>query len=93
MPLAVQMVQTGHACLEAGIRFQQPDGNPSYLVVLAVPNERKLMEVKEEIACHGVESAIFFEPDNEWGNTAFCTEPIQEDTRKIFKKYPLWQPG
>ena len=93
IPMAAQVVQTGHACLEAGSRFPQPGKDTSYLVVLAVQNERKLMEAVAEAKYHGVRSVVFFEPDNKLGHTASCTEPVQGETRHLFKRYPLWQPG
>jgi len=93
IPLAAQMVQAGHACLEAGSQFPQPKVDPTFLVVLSVPDERRLLEAVETVKYHGVKSAVFYEPDNELGHTASCTEPVQGEGRRLFKKYPLWQPG
>lgn len=35
---------------------------------------------------------MFFEPDWDYGNTAFGTELITEDRRHILKGYQLWKP-
>lgn len=38
-----QIVQAGHAALEAGFRFQKPD-ETSFLVVLQVPDQKALLD-------------------------------------------------
>lgn len=91
IPLAAQIVQTGHACLEAGSRFPQPDGDTGYLVLLAVPSEDSLLEAVERVNRAGVRMAVFYEPDHNLGHTAACTEPVTPDRRILFHKYPAWK--
>ena len=87
IPLADQIVQIGHACLDAGNQF----GKANYLVVFGVSSKDKLIQALESTESHGIKAELFYEPDDEMGYTAFCTEPVQEDQRKHFKKYQLWK--
>jgi hypothetical protein len=84
------MVQVGHACLEAGRQFEQPD-EPCHLVLLAVSSERDLQLIVEEVELTGVRWAVFREPDDNLGLTAACTEPISGSIRQVFRRLPLWE--
>ena len=90
IPLAAQLVQTGHACLEAGGKFSQLRDKPSFLIVLAVLSEKSLIDAVERINQLGIQTVVFFEPDNQLGYTAACTQPVTDQQRGIFRKYPLW---
>lgn len=90
MSLADQIVQVGHACLEAGNRFKQPD-EPSHLVLLRVPSEQKLYDAGAQIELAGIRYQTFYEPDNSLGHTALCTEPISGIYRRMFRRFPLWR--
>jgi hypothetical protein len=90
IPAAAQIVQTGHACLEAGRRFRQPE-TPCNLVVLSVPTERHLHAAVARIESAGIRSAVFYEPDDDLGYTAACTEPVSGPARRIFRRLQLWQ--
>jgi hypothetical protein len=89
IPLADQVVQVGHACLEAGYRFKQPEV-PCNLVVLKVSSEECLRFAIEEIELAGIRCAIFCEPDENMGYTAACTEPVTNFQRRLFRRFPLW---
>jgi hypothetical protein len=89
IPLADQIVQVGHACLEAGNRFEQPL-NPCNLVVLSVPSERHLHEAVARIRFAGIECLVFYEPDEAMGYTAACTQPVRPNYRRVFKRFSLW---
>ena len=90
IPIAAQIVQFGHACLEAGHRFRQPETSCN-LVVLSVPSEKHLHAAVARIECIGLRCEIFYEPDNELGYTAVCTEPVSGPARRIFRRFQLWQ--
>ena len=98
IPLADQIVQLGHACLEAGRRFKQPE-IPCNLVVLKVGSEAGLRCAIEEMEIAGIGCAVFYEPDENMGYTAACTEPVTHLQRCLFRHFPLWteeealQPG
>jgi len=79
----------GHACLEAGFRFEQPE-SVCNLVLLSVANEQQLLLAVERIASAGIHYAIFHEPDDGMGYTAACSEPVTGDRRRPFRRYPLW---
>ena len=74
------MVQVGHACLEAGRRFEQPD-EPCQLVLLAVSSEKQLELEVERAQLRGIRWVVFREPDDNLGLTAACTEPIRGSIR------------
>ena len=88
LPLADQIVQVGHACLEAGRRFQPEVG--CHLVVLSVPDEIDLQLAVQQAEAIGIHCASFFEPDDGMGFTAFCTEPVSGYHCRLFRRYNLW---
>lgn len=85
-----QLVQVGHACLEAGFSFTNPQ-TPSSLVLISVKNERELLQVRWKLEDHGIKSHVFFEPDNSMGFSALCTRPVFGEEREIFKEYQLYK--
>lgn len=85
-------MQAGHACLEAGHRFPQPEA-PCHLVLLGVPSKKELGTAVEWANLHGIRCATFYEPDDDLGLTAACTEPVTRAARKLFQHLPLWQVG
>ena len=89
--MPAQVVQTGHACLEAGNKFQQPGNEPTFLVVLQVPDQEALLAAVERIQAQGIDVAVFYEPDYDMGYTAACTQPVEYKYRNVFRKYNLWK--
>jgi len=89
LPLADQVVQVGHACLEAGRHFVQPP-HPCHLVLLAVKSQAQLHDAVQEAHAAGVRSVTFYEPDHNFGDTAACTEPLLGFQRPIFRRFSLW---
>lgn len=96
IPLADQICQVAHACLEAGRRFAPPEH--ANLVLLAVNDEKSLLKVEEKCKKHGVNYAITFEPDpietggtGQMGHTCVATGPISGETRNTFRNYNLWK--
>ena len=90
IPLADQIVQVGHVCLEAGRRFVQLEES-CHLVLLAVPSEPGLCAAVARAEAAGVRCEAFYEPDDEMGYTAACTEPLKLCDRRLFRRYPLWR--
>jgi len=90
LPLADQLVQVGHACLEAGRVFEQP-GEPCNLVVLRVDSEQALREAATRCSLAGIRFVLFCEPDRGIGQSALCTEPISGSARAVFRRYELWR--
>jgi hypothetical protein len=85
------MVQACHACLEAGFAFPAPH-SAVFLVLVAVKDEQELENIKKSLELHGIQSKMFYEPDDNMGYSAIATEPLTEDKRKFFRKYELWKP-
>jgi hypothetical protein len=89
IPLADQIVQMGHACLEAGFEFKKPN-KTVHLIVLCVGSESELLAALEWIGLHGIQYIVFHEPDDGLGFTAACTEPLNATYRREFRDFPLW---
>jgi hypothetical protein len=84
---AQQIVQASHAALEAGNRF----GPHSHLVLIGTEGEDELLKAAAQLGEHGIDLQTFYEPDNNAGYTAFCTQPLQGDKRKPLRKYQLYR--
>ena len=92
LPLAAQIVQVGHACLEAGRRFVQATAAPCHLVVLEVPHRAALLDAADRLDAAGLPYVLFWEPDDALGFTALATRPVTtEQERRLIRRYPLWR--
>lgn len=82
-------VQVSHACIEVA-RYHVPAGleHPS-LIVLGVDNERHLKKCLSHVREQGIICEGFCESDLNDQLTAFATEPVPINKRKIFKRYQL----
>lgn len=85
------MVQASHAALEAGLKFPYQAKEPSSLIVIGVKNQYQLEKARREVEEAGIRTEMFYEPDWDYGNTAFGTEAITEDQRHTFRRYNLWK--
>jgi hypothetical protein len=88
--LEQQIVQVGHACLEAGRQFKWPDTSCN-LIVLRVATLADLQITVEQATLEGIRTARFYEPDHDLGFTAACTEPLTDPIRRFFRRFPLWR--
>lgn len=69
---------------------RMPDVIPHpHLVVLGIKNQEKLAKISREIEDEGLLIHRFYEPDGNEGLTAFATQPIVQEQRKLFRKYML----
>jgi hypothetical protein len=89
IPLADQIVQVGDVCLEAGRRFAQPSDS-CHLIVLRVSSKNFLREAALRLEIAGIRYVMFYEPDDELGHTAICTEPVRREFRREFRRYAMW---
>jgi hypothetical protein len=87
IPLADQIVQAGHACLDAGNTFGSEGSN---LVVLELYNSSHLVETGKYLDENGIRYVKFWEPDDNMGHTALCTEALSEGFKKAFRHWKLW---
>ena len=90
IPLADQIVQVGHVCLEAGFKYRRPN-ETSNLVVLSVDSENHLLASIEKLSLRGIQVVVFHELDDQMGFTAACTEPLKVIHRREFRRFPLWK--
>jgi hypothetical protein len=94
LPLADQIVQVGHACLEAGVRFGCRPDRTWHLVVLGVPNLLTLDAYARACRHAGLAAVIFDEPDDGLGHTALCSAPLTREAGRLFRRLRLWRsPG
>ena len=110
LSLEDQMVQLGHACLEAGQAFYRPasglksdaeglgEGAPDVanLIVFGVADFIQLERARMKMQANDIRHHAFFEPDPgadgaSKGWTAFATEPVTGERRKVFRNYKLWK--
>lgn len=88
---AQQIVQSCHACFESGYYLAHVADNV-HLVLLSCENTKHLNALSSFLDMHGVKYKKFFEPDDNLGYTALCTEVLSGDKRKLFRKCNLWTP-
>jgi hypothetical protein len=93
IPLADQIVQVGHACLEAGFKFNKPN-EVIHLILVGVESEFNLLATVEKLRDQGIEYILFHEPDDGMGFTAACIQPLSVKNKREFRDFPLWKaPG
>lgn len=86
-----RIVQTGHACYEAGKKFRDELGVSS-LILLHTDDEDDLTDVAYQLDMQGIEYYMFYETDYDTGFTAICTRPIIDPKeRKFFAKWELFK--
>lgn len=59
--------------------------------MIGVKNQEHLNKAIQHALNHSINVETFFEPDWDYGVTAFATQPIPVDNRHIFKKFQLWR--
>jgi hypothetical protein len=90
IPLADQIVQVGHACLEAGFKYLKPDEIVN-LILLSVASEMQLLAYLTRLDTTEIKYILFHEPDDRMGYTAACTEPLTDIYRREFRGLSLWK--
>ena len=82
-----QIVQSCHAILEVGKSLIPDDLPHPHLVVIGIPDERRLFQCVERLRCRNVPCRVFHEPDRAGELTAVATGPIVGAERRHFKRY------
>lgn len=84
-----QAVQACHTCIDvARTFFPHYEGIP-FLVLCGLRNEKQLIDALERIKSFGIKCKEFHEPDLGDQVTAFATELVSGDKRRLFRKYQL----
>lgn len=92
IPVEQQIVQAGHAALEAGIYLGDRDqSEPSSLVVIGVKNQFQLEKAIKDLESKDIKLIPFYEPSWDMGLSAFGTEPLTQEQRVLLKRYQLWR--
>lgn len=93
IPLADQIVQTAHSAFHAGEKYgtSVPDAIPS-LILLEVANQEELLALAKKLDDNEIGYSMFFEPDDDFGNTSLTTMPLNKHGRKLFSNLRLWRP-
>ena len=92
LPLAHQMVQAGHAALEAGLKLPCEVPEPSSLIMIGVKDQKELYKARRYLSKHDIKTEMFFEPDWNYGHTAFGTEALIDSRRHTLRRFQLWKP-
>lgn len=58
----------------------------------SVPDEAALRSAAALSCLNGIRQYLFTESDLDNQATAFATEPISGEQRRVFRKFPLWKP-
>lgn len=88
LSLAQQVVQTGHACFEAGSKFHVPETN---LILLDLDGGLTHLNILSNfLDNYGIKHHKFYEPDIDQ-HTSLCTEPVTREVGDLFKNFQLWQ--
>jgi len=90
IPFAQQLVQVGHAALEAGREHYRSDEIASF-IVLEVPDRAALEAAAKRLSELGIDHHMFFEPDFKMGYSSLATRPVSGKERQIFRRWPLWR--
>ena len=68
------------------------------MVLMSLKSEDELLKAKKLCDLHGIETAMFYEPDpivygdtTPMGHTALATQPVFGEQRKHFRRYSLWK--
>ncbi len=88
---AHQAVQGIHAALESGRRNLIPaEGDHPHLVFCTVADEPALELASRQLRVLGIGHSSFREPDLDDSLTALCTVPVGSESRRHFRKFPLF---
>lgn len=90
LPINHQIVQACHSALEAGSEFKEP-GNIPHLILLELKDQEHLIKTQEMLKNFGIRHHMFFEPDNDIGNSSITTEPLSNEKRKLLSNFKLWR--
>ncbi len=86
-----QIIQMSHAAHEAGRKIGAKHAPPS-IVLFEVQSQKELMDIFDELYTKDIECEMFYEPDNQMGYSALCTEPLDTpELRKHFERYNLYR--
>lgn len=68
---------------------------PPSLILLQFDNEHALRDAFDRLSYKGITIHAFYEPDSHLGYppgyTSWCTRPVFEHERHLFKDFSLWR--
>jgi hypothetical protein len=60
--------------------------------LFVVSRKEDLYQIASHLEANDIRFKLFYEPDDDMGETALCTEPITDpERRKLFRRYKLWR--
>lgn len=84
---AQRIVQAAHAAHNAGEAF----GAHSHLICFRAASQSELIKCSTYLDANGIQHRMFFEPDDDVGYTAICTEPIVGERRRLLRRFSLYK--
>jgi len=91
LSVAQVAIQTAHAAIEVARSLISPDLDHPSVVLCGIDNEFKLKKELERYQGMGIICKPFHEADLGGQLTAFATEPIFGENRRIFKRLQLFK--
>ena len=91
LPIPQQMCQAVHAAYESALHLGDKQNGVSSVVICSVPDEADLLKAQFRIQESGTKTVLFREPDLGNRATAIATEQIDQASRKVLSRYPLWK--
>jgi hypothetical protein len=83
-----------HAAIQAAREgIIPPDGTHPHLVFCTTTTEWSLEVALRRLRAEGVRLVAFREPDLDDALTAICTGPVTSDRRRLFRRFPLFNPS
>jgi hypothetical protein len=92
LPPAQQIVQSCHAAIEAARTLLPPELQHPHVIVCGVRDERALWHSLHKLQRHNIRFRAFLEPDQGNQLTALATEPVFDETRRLFRNLRLLTP-
>lgn len=82
------IVQTAHASYESAKEFKN-NADRTTIIVLEVKDSIKLNDAKIYLNSNGIDWTVYTEKSLGFGETAISTEALNEEQRKIMRKFQL----
>jgi hypothetical protein len=89
---AQQIVQSCHAAIEAARALLPAELQHPHLIVCGVHDEAALWRFLHKLQLHNIRFQAFLEPDQDNQLTALATEPVFDETRRLFRNLRLLTP-
>jgi hypothetical protein len=85
----IQVVQSSHAALVLGHKLKEHDPHKLNFVICGAKDLTELNDIKNHIACEGIETVEFTEPDLNNEITAIASFPMTVSKKRCMRRYKI----